>query len=342
MNSIRSPRALRGTRMHGHQELRFVSGVYPMTLCVDTVDAGTSSLPPADLSRQPDGVSGHLDQFLHWLAMRHTPPKDVTTYSHDLQRFIESCGEKFDAMKPEEVECYVKQLAQSGLGFTTLKRTRREIREFFSFLIDTGVATKNPVAMVKITPVQMDALTPDHVASLFRYLARRQESSNSAISLRYKRDELILWLMTFFGVRQYRIPTLKLSSIIRTRECLILRVTDRFLVHLPEALLYKLRHYLSIRKSASDIIFLDPLDGNPISPRTVNALLRELKYRFDIGCSPVAIYHTFLHLQAHPEEKDQLASRLFSTGSHGQFSGDCPSGQSDPQVDPLFLEKGVT
>lgn len=293
-----------------------------MTDVVHTIGEGpdSSRLPVA--SDQNDANPHRLPQFLQWLAARKIPEDALMSYNSDLQRFIDVCGQNVSGLNPGDIESYIRQLAHSGAGFTTLRRTRRAICEYYNFLIDNGDILKNPAIMVKITPVQVDVLSPGNILSIFRYITRRQQSRNSAISLRYRRDELILHLMLFFGARQYQIPFLKLSTIERNKEFLSLRIGDHYSVRLPAPLLHKLRQYLSLRGSASDIIFLDPLDGSPITHRTVHAMLRELNYRFEIRCSPVAVYHTFQHLQANLKEKDELISKILSIDADQQLPGE--------------------
>ena len=245
--------------------------------------------------------------------------RTIKAYRHDAQKFIEACCQDIVALQPPDIERYIEQLAQSGAKFSTVKRTLSAVREFFCFLVDQGEIEQNPAEKVKITPVPQDVLSSENVVSIFQYVAQHRRSNNSPVSLRYRRDELILLLMVFYGVRQYQIPLLKLSAIERNEELFALRVNERLSVKLSGAMLSKLREYLSLRNSNSDTIFLDPLDGLPIAASAVHSLLRELNYRVAIRCSSSSVYHTFLRLHSDPAERKELLSSVCSCDNQCGF-----------------------
>ena len=89
-----------------------------------------------------------------------------------------------------------------------------------------------------------------------------------------------------------------------------MKVTDQLMVKLLPGVIYKLREYLSLRNSTSDSIFLDPLDCSPVPVGVVHSLLKELNYRIGLRCSPVTLYHTYLHLHNNVEERAQILSKI--------------------------------
>ncbi len=279
-----------------------------------------------NLSAQSSYPSGRnsdlLAQFLKSLTERKASPRTIQAYSHDIKKFIEFCAQEVTTVQSSDIERYIERLAESGAKFSTVKRTLSAVREFFYFLVDQSEIEQNPAERVKITPVSPNVLPPEGVVSLFQYVAQQQRSNNTPIAVRYRRDELILLLMIFYGVRQYQIPLLKLSSIERNEELFALRVNDRLSVTLSGEILNKLREYLSIRCSNADTLFLEPLDGLPIAASTVHSLLRELNYRVSIRCSSSSLYHTFLRLHSNPEERKELLSSIFS------FDNQCGLSQS--------------
>ncbi|GEM_PF-6329028 len=180
--------------------------------------------------------SDFLSHFLESLTERKASQRTIQAYSHDIKKFIESCGQDVAALQPPEIERYIERLAQSGAKFSTVKRTLSAVREFFYFLVDQSEIEQNPAERVKITPVPRNVLPPEDVVSLFHYVAQQQRSNSSQVSLRYRRDELILLLMIFYGVRQYQIPLLKLSAIERNEELFTLRVNEMLVNQLPPML----------------------------------------------------------------------------------------------------------
>ena len=258
-------------------------------------------------------IDSMLDRFENSLHQRKLSDRTLRAYRHDARMFMEACGQDVAALQPSDIERYIERLAQSGAKFSTVKRMLSAVREFFHFLVDQSEVDQNPAEKVKITPVPQNVLPSKDVVSIFQYIAQQQRSNNTPVSLKYRRDELILHLMIFYGVRQYQIPLLKLSAIERNDELFALRVNERLSVKLSGEMLNKLREYLSLRNSNSDTIFLDPLDGLPIAASVVHSLLRELNYRIAIRCSSSSLYHTFLRLHRHPEERKELLSSICSS-----------------------------
>jgi len=261
----------------------------------------------------PGRNSELLGQFLQSLVDRKAAQRTIKAYTHDIQKLIEFCGKDVTTLQSREIESYTERLARSGAKYATVKRTLSALREFFSFLIDNGEIVRSPAENVKITALPKNVLSSEDVVTIFQYISQHQRSKSSSVSVRYRREELILMLMVFFGVRQYHIPHLKLSAIGRNEEVFMLRVNDRLSAKLTGDMLSKLREYLSLRTFASDTIFLDPLDGLPIAVSAVHLLLRELNERAGIRCSSLALYHTFLHLLSEPEERRWLLSTICSS-----------------------------
>ncbi len=254
-------------------------------------------------------------QFIDALNARSLSPRTIIAYKHDIQKFASMHGRDFHFMTATDIGRYIEDLTHSGAKLSTVKRSLSAIREFFSFCIDHGSLTQNPAAPLKITSVPADVLAPETVSSLFQYLLEHQQTSNRAVSLRYRRDELILYLMIFCGVRQYQFPLLKLSSISHNGEILTLRITPGLLLELSGPIIPKLRQYLSLRDSNSDTIFLEPLDGTPMSVSAVHSLLQEFNYRLGLRCTSTGLYHTFLHFLHNPQDRTILFSDIYPAES---------------------------
>lgn len=225
-------------------------------------------------------IDSMLDRFENSLYQRKASARTITAYRHDTKKFIEFCGQDVVALQSPDVERYIERLAQSGAKVSTVKRTLSAVREFFNFLVDQNEIEQNPAGKVKITPVPQNVLSSEDLISIFHYIAQHQRSNNSSVSLRYRRDELILLLMIFYGVRQYQIPLLKLLAIERKEELFALRVNERLSAKLSAAMLNKLREYLSLRNANCDTIFLDPLEGLPISAAAAHLLAKSLRMGF--------------------------------------------------------------
>lgn len=118
--------------------------------------------------------------------------------------------------------------------------------------------------------------------------------------------------MIFYGVPQYQLGRLRLSSIQKTKESFSLLVSTRLHITLHAFVVNKLRIYLEARGSNSDIIFLEPPDGKPVGSSSFRHLFTELNYALHLKCSPRYLHNTYLHLRMNAETRDQLISYLVS------------------------------
>jgi site-specific recombinase XerD len=302
--------------------------------------------PPAGRAGQP------LADFLQSLKRQKVSASTLRGYSTDLKSFFDYLnltaparrsdnegGESLDItalqkVQPQDIESYLKSLAEKRLKFSTIKRNVAAIRRFFSFLVDQGIITSDPAKFLTVRPVANSALTFEQVLSLFEYLIRHQQARLSATRppeleeqkqkddggqagnesdiIRYRRDEVILLLMILYGVRQYQLGSLKLSQLQKNGKDVSLTVKRGFTITLEGIVLQKLRDYLSIRKSNADTIFLEPLRKKPVDHSSIRAVLTELSYALRLECSPRSLYNTYLHLQQNPEERQRLIERIAS------------------------------
>lgn len=261
-----------------------------------------------------------ISLFLQSLKRQKVSESTLKAYSTDLRSFFVHLYLKpesldvsaLEKVQAQDIESYLKTLAGKDLKFATIKRNVAAIRRFFSFLVEQEIITDDPAKSLTVRPVATLAFTSEQVFSLFEYLIRHQQAGNESDIIRYRRDELILLLMIFYGVRQYQLSSLKLSQLQKTGKSVSLTVKKAFTIRLDGVVLEKLRAYLSIRKSNADTIFLEPLRKKPVDHSSMRAILTELSYALRVVCSPRALYDTHLHLQQNPEERQKLLERLGS------------------------------
>ena len=247
----------------------------------------------------------------------------VRAYASDVNSFLHRAAagsnatdlDSIIAMQTRDIEDYLSSLARSGSKFASVKRTSCALRNFFLFLVHQGVMKNNPAVALRVTPVQPATLSPDDIVSIFQHLNHRQISAEGGDVVRHQRDELILFLMIFFGVRQCQICTLKLSSIQTTAKSVSLIISTISTLRLHAQVLRKLRSYLETRNSSSDAIFLESLGKKPLDHWGVRHLLNDLSQALQIDCSPKSLHTTYLHLQQHQEIREPLIRQILSIRS---------------------------
>ena len=268
-------------------------------------------------------IESTLAGFIGYLRRKKMSDRTINAYTSDVRSFLnrtDSHGNStalnsIVAVQTKDLEDYLYGLARSGLQFASVRRVSCALKSFFLFLLDQGVIHKNHAVMLAVSPVRPEVLSSEHIVSIFQYLTRRQLSAEESDLIRYHRDELILLLMIFYGVPQYQLSTLRLSSIHTTKKSVSLIISTRASLQLHLSVLRKLRTYLELRKSTCDTIFLESFGDRPIHKMSIRHVLNELSFALKIECTPKSLQRTYAFLQQQPEIKESLTRRILSNGS---------------------------
>lgn len=262
-------------------------------------------------------------RFIEHLRTNEMSDHTVRAYAFDVTGFLRqyvgrAISSEFDGIlewQTKDIADYLSNLARTGSRFASVRRTSCALKKFFTCLVDEGMMKHNPAEALRVTPLQSDILSTDQLISVFRYLNRRQASNEGADTIRYQRDELIVFFMIFYGVRQYQICTLKLSSLRASDKSVSLIVGKQFSLRLHIQVLRKLRFYLEARDSGSDMIFLESLAKKPLGYWGIRHALNDLSQALQISCSPKSLHNTYLYLQQHQEIREALIRQICSIGS---------------------------
>jgi integrase/recombinase XerD len=253
----------------------------------------------------------YLSEFLASLKTQKYSASTVAAYKSDIQKLIEITGVPINQITTPQIENHISTIAKSGSKYSSLKRNIIALKEYFNYLVDRGVVTSNPVSNVRISPVHQDILDSNTIVKMFKYIIDHQQTESENIKIRYLRDELILILMLFHGVRQCQLPSLKLSQIQQHGDHLIFKITESQTIKFSGFVLVKLREYLSLRNSNSDTIILEPVTEKPFT--SIQPLLHELNYTINLTCTTISLYHTYLHLRNNPTEIKKLFNAISSS-----------------------------
>jgi len=272
-----------------------------------------------------------LDLFVRSLRKEKVSESSIESYVSDLKAFLQSQDISFDSIEhsavnqiqQKQIESYLQKLIGKNVKYSTIRRILASIRRFFFFLEDEGIIKANPSQAILLRSTRRNAFTPEEALQIFRYLSKRQRSQSTTEVLRFFRDELILLLMVFHGLRQYQIPKLKLSSVQQSNGTIILNVRKGFGIKLEGFILNKLRMYLVMRNSNSESVFLEPFESKPITVSGLMAMLIELRYALTLDCTPKKLFNTYLYFQDNPEEKKRILDIL--TFESSRNSGGLPN-----------------
>jgi len=260
--------------------------------------------------------------FLAFLKKQGASDRTLKAYLSDLHAFFVHMNldlanldtAALEAIRTEDIESFIGDLGSRNLRLSTIKRRVAAVRTYFRFLFDQGLIANNPARVVTVRPIREDGLSSQQISSIFTYLSQHQQSYDEWESLRYRRDELILLLMIFYGVHQYQIPGLKLSAIQHSGKRLALRIGRNETSTLDGFVLQKLRAYLAGRNSNADPLFLEVAKRKPIGYGSLRAIFTELNSALGLKCTPKLLHTTFQSLQQNPEERKKLLHSIATKG----------------------------
>jgi integrase/recombinase XerD len=158
-------------------------------------------------------INQNLDQFLNYLVVeKGLSANTMDAYGRDLSRYVgflveKGCGRPADVSSALVVD-FLGYLKQSGLSPRSRARTLVAIRNFHKFLLQEGLAEKNPASQVSaprsLSPLPQ-TLSPTEVERLLA--APRGEGCLEV------RDRAMLELLYATGLRVSELVSLKISDL---------------------------------------------------------------------------------------------------------------------------------
>ena len=275
------------------------------------------------------GSKAIINQYIDHLRQAKMSHSTIKCYASDLRGFLSRSGLPLSqndslsltSIQPKDLEQYLISLSRNGSSANSVRRTSCALRNFFNFLIQQGIVEQNPALTLAVRPPKKDVLNLQQLITLFHYISEHQHSTDELVRIRYRRDEILLLLMILYGVPQYQLCTLRLSSLKKINESFSLLVSTKLSFTLHAFVVMKLRLYLEARGANSDIIFLEPLEEKPIQSSTFRHLFKELRYTLHSKIGPWSLRNTYLHLRLNPEVRDQLVNYLISNSNAPTIAG---------------------
>jgi len=258
--------------------------------------------------------------FLDSLQDEKLSQRTLSAYRNDVVKFLSYFSlspDDFDsayleALRIEHFESYLRGSNGKELNVPTLRRNVAAIRRFYRFLIDRGLLSHNPTESLSIRSVLTAPLTSEGILRAFSYLNTSHAGSTYADMVRHRRDELMLLLMIFHGVRQYELTKLKLSHIARSGGTVSLLLGQGRTVRLDPRLLARIRWYLSNRGSNATALFLRHPKRKAVDYPAIQALFIELNVGAGVICSAKSLHETYLQLRLNPAEQRKLLEEILT------------------------------
>lgn len=235
----------------------------------------------------------HLEDFIKELQGKNSSIHTITAYTTDIRQFLKYVRENNLSvqaptdMTKQDVTDFLSFLSLQGRTGVTRARKLAALKEFFQFLMSSGMITKSPcdtVSMPKRERKQRNYLRPDEYATLLSCAGS------------HPRDFAILQLFLQTGIRVGELVQLKLSDIDLKEG--VLKISSgkgkkQREIDLEKKAISALKNYLSTRQeTGSDHLFLS-YQGSGMSDRAVKKLVE--KYKRQAGITKHFSCHSLRH-----------------------------------------------
>jgi integrase/recombinase XerC len=241
-----------------------------------------------------------LEQFLSELSGKNRSPLTIRCYGIDVSQFLSWISENDltvstpAAITKSHLSEYLSSLSNQGLSGRTRARKLAAIKEYFRFMVGSGVIATSPAESVSAPKRERNGRTYLTPAEYTRLLSLA--GSNS-------RDYAILQVFLQTGIRVSELCSLTLSDVDLADRTLTIRqgkgMADRS-IELEKKGSQAIKNHLRSRaQSLSDALFLN-YQAEPISERGVQKLLAKYVKLAGITkkISPHSLRHTFATYKA--------------------------------------------
>jgi integrase/recombinase XerC len=251
--------------------------------------------------KEVDEIFHHtLTQFLSELSGKNRSLLTIRCYGIDCRQFLTWIQENdLTVTQPAEITKshlseYLSSLSDQGLSGRTRARKLAAIKEYFRFLVGSGVIAVSPTESVS---------APKRERNGRNYLTPEEYTRLLSLAGSNPRDYAILQVFLQTGIRVSELCSLTLSDVDLVDRAVTIRqskgMADRS-IELEKKGLQALRNYLRIRpQSLSDALFLN-YQAEPLSERGVQKLLAKYVKLAGITkkISPHSLRHTFATYKA--------------------------------------------
>lgn len=263
-------------------------------------------------------TTDYIEQFLEYLArVRNLSPNTVRAYGVDLAQlrsFYDEYAPGASAVEADYLALrhFVGYLAESGISKRTVARKVSALKTFYKYLMIQGVIASNPTASLSsprfegslpkfvsrekadaiLKAAEERALNPD----MERWKRPEQRSVVAAMALR---DFAILEVLYGCGLRAAELVGLRLHDVdIKHGYLNVIGKGDKErLAPLGEKATVALGVYLEARrllaKDDSEEAFFLTRNGNPLSTRSVQRIIKKLCGGLESGITPHTWRHSF-------------------------------------------------
>ena len=253
-------------------------------------------------------IKNYVEMFEEMLAAeRNLSIQTIKSYKNDILKFFENF--KTTEITQLEIESYIESLKKNGSKQSSILRNISSLRQFFSFLLDEKLITKNPMTDIKLKSSGKPLpkiVSEDEITLLLSYF--EQKTNDDSIRLK-----AMLHILYGGGLRVSELVCLTLDSIFNDSDRLILVVLGKGakerVIPLNDLAIESIMDYLKIRENfiktgkINRFLFPSYSKEGHITRQGFAKLLKKIAITVGINSdkiSPHVIRHAFAtHLLSH-------------------------------------------
>ena len=236
-----------------------------------------------------------IDDYRNYLRLeRRMSPNTVTSYCHDVDAFLESCGREPSQIGTEDIEAYLGKVTADGLSKRSLARLLSSLRSFFDWCVEEGEVKDNPCDRVdspKLGKYLPAVLSVEEVTAILESVDLKAPFG--------KRNRAILEVLYSCGLRVSEAAGLRISHVHLDEGFVdvIGKGDKQRLVPMGDVAANAIRAYLEDRpepasRAWDDYLFLSRF-GKPLSRVSLFNLVKE--QAMAAGIQKEISPHTFRH-----------------------------------------------
>lgn len=161
-----------------------------------------------------------INSFLKYLEThKRSSPHTITSYRKDLEQFLAFISTQYENLKISKtthihIRSYLVHMMKEGITAKSINRKISSLRSFYKYLLKNKVVEANP--MLKVKAPKIPKRLPEFVPK--RDIARLLDEMKAATDFVSSRDQLVIRLLYYTGMRRAELLGLKDSDIDKTQR----------------------------------------------------------------------------------------------------------------------------
>ena len=228
-----------------------------------------------DLARYSDEDEKILKRYLACLLVEGKSPGTIEGYRYRLQHMINHSQIHFTDMRAYDIRFYLANLKQQGYSDRTLESVRQYISAFFTWMINEGIISKNP--MLQIKPIKYKEEMKEAFSDLDIEKIRRNCKND--------RERALVEFLLSSGVRAAELSQMNVDDLNFQDNSVHVKFgkgNKERITYMSPLAAYYINKYLNQRDDKDIALFTSIKGKERLKPGGIRHILKQIEDRADI------------------------------------------------------------